>query len=176
MLVTNYFLNPMSEAARIIKKLRLTSHPEGGYFKETYRAKQKIDGNVLQKNFIGVRNISTSIYFLLDGYQVSLFHKIKSDELWHFYKGSPIILHCLNNNDYKKILVGNNFSKGELPQCVIEAGTWFAAEVKNKKSYSLVGCTVAPGFDFADFKLAKRSELLKRFPNREKLILRFTNN
>ena len=166
----------MSEATRIIKKLRLTSHPEGGYFKETYRAKQKIDGNVLQKNFIGVRNISTSIYFLLDGYQVSLFHKIKSDELWHFYKGSPIILHCLNNNDYKKILVGNNFSKGELPQCVIEAGTWFAAEVKNKKSYSLVGCTVAPGFDFADFKLAKRSELLKRFPNREKLILRFTNN
>ena len=166
----------MSEAAQIIKKLGLTSHPEGGYFRETYRAKQKINENVLPKNFIGDRNISTSIYFLLDGNQVSHFHKLKSDELWHFYKGSPIILHCLNGDNYKKIFVGNNFSKGELPQCVIEAGTWFAAEVKNKTSYSLVGCTVAPGFDFADFKLAKRSELLKRFPNREKLISRFTNN
>ena len=166
----------MSEAAQIIRKLRLTSHPEGGYFRETYRAKQKINENVLPKNFVGDRNISTSIYFLLDGDQVSHFHKLMSDELWHFYKGSPIILHCLNGDNYKKILIGNNFSKGELPQCPIKAGTWFAAEIKNKKSYSLVGCTVSPGFDFADFKLAKRSELLKRFPNREKLILRFTNN
>ncbi|MCL4551741.1 MAG: cupin domain-containing protein [Bacteroidetes bacterium] len=166
----------MSEAAQIIRKLRLTSHPEGGYFRETYRAKQKINENVLPKNFVGDRNISTSIYFLLDGNQVSHFHKLMSDELWHFYKGSPIILHCLNGDNYKKILIGNNFSKGELPQCPIKAGTWFAAEIKNKKSYSLVGCTVSPGFDFADFKLAKRSELLKRFPNREKLILRFTNN
>lgn len=165
----------MTKSNLIIKKLRLTSHPEGGYYLETYRSKQKMEEDSLRKHYKGSRNVSTAIYYLLEGRQVSHFHKLKSDEIWHFYKGSSAALHCLNVSGYEKIIVGNNLSKGEVPQYVINAGTWFAAEVKNKKSYSLIGCTVAPGFNFVDFKLANRSELLRKFSEHKKLILRFTN-
>ncbi len=166
----------MSNVKEIIKKLNLRPHPEGGNFREIYRSKQIIKTSSLPSRYHKNRSISTAIYFLLAKGQVSRFHKLKSDEIWHFYKGSSLILHLLKDSKYRQVIVGNDIAKNVMPQYVIKAGTWFASEVKNKKSYSLIGCTVAPGFDFSDFKLAKRSELLKKFPQYQKIIYRFTKD
>jgi predicted cupin superfamily sugar epimerase len=165
----------MNPALEIINKLNLQTHPEGGYFNEIYRSDDMIDKISLPKRYNGDRSISTSIYYMLEGEQVSLFHKLKSDEIWHFYTGSPIILHCLDEDKgYQKILIGNNIFNNEIPQYVIKQGIWFAAEVADKDSFSLVGCTVAPGFDFSDFQFAAKDELIKKFPVYKELIERFT--
>lgn len=165
----------MDSAKKIIEKLKLKPHPEGGYFNEYYRSSETIEDNSLPLRFSGDRNISTSIYFLLEGNQVSLFHRLKSDEIWHYYKGSAAILHCLEENgNYFTIRIGNNIEQNEQPQFVISNGIWFAAEIVDKDSYSLVGCTVAPGFDFADFELANQKKLIEKFPLYKELILRFS--
>ena len=107
--------------------------------------------------------------------QISHFHKLKSNELWHFYYGSPVIIHCLNEKDgYSRIKLGIEFKDEIFPQCTIRNGTWFAAEVENKESFSLVGCTVSPGFDFKDFEMADRNKLLELFPDQNDLIKKFT--
>lgn len=164
----------MNQAKEIIKKLNLKPHPEGGYFREIYRSVQTIRTSELPRRFEGNRNICTSIYFLLEGTQVSCFHKLKSDEIWHFYRGSSAVVHRLKGSEYSQTIVGSNIKNGDTTQLIIKAGTWFAAEVKNKRLYSLIGCTVAPGFDFADFRLAKRSKLLKKFPQHQEIIYKFT--
>lgn len=165
----------MEEAKLIIEKLKLEPHPEGGYFRETYRCDESVDEQHLPSRYKSKRSFSTSIYYMLAGENISHFHKLKSDEVWHFYKGSPVIIHCLNEkNGYTQIKIGLNFSKNILPQFVIEKGTWFAAEVEDKNSFSLIGCTVAPGFDYDDFELAIRDKLIQKFPQHEELITRFT--
>lgn len=157
-----------------IKKLDLIKHPEGGYFKEIYRANEIYYVDQPKKTI--KRNASTSIYFLLDGRQVSKFHRLKSDELWHFYDGSAIKLYVINSDgEFSTFLLGNDLGNGELFQLVIKKNSWFAAEVMDKKSYSLIGCTVSPGFDFTDFELASRKNLMDQFPNYKVEILRFTN-
>jgi hypothetical protein len=113
---------------------------------------------------------------MLHGNQVSYFHKLKSDEIWHFYLGSPAIIHCLNNDGYSKTIVGNGIEHGEQPQFIIKAETLFAAEVEDKNNFSLVGCTVAPGFNFEDLILASRKELLNKYPSHKDLIIKFTND
>ncbi len=164
----------MEETSFLIQELKLQPHPEGGFFSEIYRSHEMIERGSLPKRYTGNRSFSTSIYFMLLKEQVSLFHCILSDEIWHFYKGSPVIIHCLDKKGYKSVKLGNNLSNNEKFQFVIKAGTWFAAEVENKNSFSLVGCTVSPGFDFSDFELARRSKLLTSFPNLNDLIIRFT--
>lgn len=164
----------MSDPETIIKILGLMPHPEGGYYKEIYRSEEILRSDALPERYSGQRNFSTSIYYLLKSGQISQFHKIKSDEIWHFYSGSSVIIHCLNKEGYNKAAVGKNIEEGENFQVVIKAGTWFAAEVNDKISYSLIGCTVAPGFDFNDFILASRDELVKDYPVFEDLIKRFT--
>ena len=152
--------------------LQLEPHPEGGYFKETYRSK----GNITQP-YEGAdqRSFSTGIYFLLISGNFSAFHRIKQDEMWHFYDGSPIHLHILTQEGkYEHVKIGRDFSKGEVPQYVVKAGDWFASEVSVKEGFSLAGCTVAPGFDFADFEMAKRTELLAVYPKMEELIVALT--
>lgn len=165
----------MKQSARkLISELGLLAHPEGGYFKEVYRSNEKLKKEILPKRYSGNRCFATSIYFLLAGEDKSHFHKIKSDEIWHFYYGSTIIIHELTRKGkYQKTLIGSNILKGEKPQYVIEKGNWFAAEVKNKNSFSLIGCTVAPGFDFEDFELAKPQQLIKKFPKQKLLIKKF---
>jgi hypothetical protein len=122
------------------------------------------------------RNVSTSIYFLLDGTQVSKFHRLKSDELWHFYDGTAVKIYCVDaKGRLTEIFLGKKTEKGELFQAVIKKNTWFAAEVVNKKSFALVGCTVSPGFNFSDFELAERKILSKQFPGLRDLIFKFTN-
>ena len=120
------------------------------------------------------RNVSTAIYFLLEEKNRSAFHRIKSDELWFFHQGQPLEIYSIENGQLNSIVLGNDVLNGELPQAVIPANTWFAAKVKDSKGYALVSCTVAPGFDFEDFELAKREELIQQFPHLKEVIEEFT--
>lgn len=164
-------------AITIIKELGLLEHPEGGYFKETYRSKGSISNATLGENYQGDRNYSTCIYFLLTSEKFSAFHKINQDEIWHFYKGSPLLLHIISKEgNYSSIKIGNDFEKGEVPQYVVKGGDWFAAEVISNNAYTLVGCTVAPGFDFADFVLPERKELTALFPQHQEIITKLTHH
>jgi uncharacterized protein len=158
-------------AAAIIKKLKLKKHPEGGYFSETYRTPISIGKNQLPEKFSGKRSLSTTIYFLLTGKNLSSFHKLKADEVWHFYSGVPLNIYTIQKNGrLKKITLGKN----HLYQTVIEAEQWFAAEVTETRFYSLVGCTVSPGFDYRDFELGEEEKLVKLYPHLKGLISRLT--
>ena len=158
-----------------INKLNLIKHPEGGYYKEIYRSEEVISKNALPDRYSSERSVSTAIYFLLDREDVSHFHKIQSDETWHFYEGTSLTIHMIDEaGNYSFQKLGRNFEEGETHQFVIPKCTWFAAEVNDKNSFALIGCTVAPGFDFADFELAKREELVKHFRALKKIIERLT--
>jgi predicted cupin superfamily sugar epimerase len=159
----------------IIQILQLSPHPEGGYFRETYRSAGEISPENLDAADTGKRNHSTCIYFLLTSGAFSAFHRIIQDEIWHFYDGSPLHTHLISRQgNYSKVVIGRDLAKGEVPQFVIPGGTWFASEVISPGSYSLIGCTVSPGFDFRDFELAKREELIRSFPQHNEVIRRMT--
>ena len=161
----------------IVKRLEMTPHPEGGFYKETYRSSGVIPKDVLKNGFMGERNYCTAIYFLLTSDNFSAFHKIKQDEIWHYYEGSSLCVHVISlDGKYNKYKVGMGLDNDELPQLVVPAGCWFASGVKNNNSYSLVGCTVSPGFDFEDFELAKRNDLIQKYPKYEEVITQFTRN
>lgn len=155
----------------IIEKLQLKPHPEGGYFKETYRCSQQITTNEGK-----IRNVSTAVYYLLGNDDKSFFHRIQSDELWHFHQGEPLEIFIISERQLVVTTLGNQIDKGEVPQAVVPAQQWFAARVKNSAGYSLVTCTVAPGFDFTDFELAKKETLLKEYPHLRDIIETFTNH
>ncbi len=163
------------QAQKYIEKLQLKPHPEGGYYKEIYRAGEIILPENLPKRYKLSRNFSTSIYFLLEGNQVSKFHRLKSDEQWHFYDGSKIVIYVIDEGGkLNKILLGRNIEKGESLQTVIKHNSWFAAELSDKISFAIIGCTVAPGFDFNDFELGKRDDLINTFPQLRELIYKLT--
>lgn len=169
----------MNDAAFWIERLDLRPHPEGGYFRETYRAGETIDGVALPKRFTGSRAVATAIYFLITRDAFSAFHRIRSDEIWHFYTGHAVTIAILDtggSGDLATESLGRDPSRGELPQVVIPAGAWFAAEVASPGAFALVGCTVAPGFDFADFELGARSGLLARYPQHRGVIERLTRD
>lgn len=166
----------MDQVKRWIEELGLDPHPEGGWYKEVYRAAEEINAAGLPDRFGGPRSFSTSIYFLLAGDNFSAFHRIKSDELWHFYAGDGLTIHVITpSGDYNAIRLGNRPEAGETFQAVVPAGSWFASGAKSG-GYGLVGCTVAPGFDFADFELADREELQAQFPQHRELIGRLTRS
>ncbi|GAA4277826.1 cupin domain-containing protein [Aquimarina mytili] len=159
----------------IVETLGMNPHPEGGFYKETYRSSGVIAKNGLEKSFNGDRNYCTAIYFLLTSDNFSAFHRIKQDEIWHYYKGSSLYVHVIDpNGEYKRHVVGVNIEQGESPQLVVPAGCWFASSVKDVDAFSLVGCTVSPGFDFDDFELAKRKSLIEQFPEHENIITQLT--
>ena len=159
----------------IAESLNMAPHPEGGFYKETYRSARTIPRGVLGDEFTGDRNYCTGIYFLLTSQNFSTFHRIKQDEMWHFYTGSSLYVHVIDpNGNYHRQTLGINFDNGELPQYVVPAGSWFASSVKDEDSFSLVGCTVAPGFDFDDFELANRKSLIETFPDHKELISQYT--
>lgn len=166
----------MNEKAKYyINKLHLEPHPEGGYYREIYRS-----GEIFFTEFLGgenkkSRSTITSIYFLLEGKQVSHFHRLKSDEIWHFYDGTPVKIHLITKDrKNEEVTLGSRIEDGEYLQFVIKKENWFAAEVIDKNSFSLVGCDVAPGFDFEDFELGKSEIMIKEFPEHKDLILKFT--
>ncbi len=165
----------MPEASYWIEKYEMVRHPEGGYFKETYRSSEVISD--LPKRFTGSRSVSTSIYFLLEAGDFSAFHKILSDEVWHFYTGDALeIFYFDNQNELQIIKLGNNAEIGEVFQAVVPAGSWFGSKPALNSKYSLVGCTVAPGFDFQDFEMAEQKLLLKAFPHYSEIISQLTHS
>lgn len=158
-------------AAYWIRQLQLTAHVEGGAFREVYRSELMISQTALPVFFQGNRNASTSIYFLLAGGQFSAFHRIASDELWHFYFGDPLLIYEIGHSGNLTIhKLGPDIEKGESFQAMVRAGSWFASIPAEGSEYALVGCTVAPGFDFADFELADRATLMKQYPQYAALI------
>ncbi len=165
----------MDEAREWIDRLQLQPHPEGGWFRETYRAAEKVPADTLPERFTGARAFSTAIYFLLAAPAVSVLHRIRSDEVWHFYRGDALTVFTI---DAAGVLgsarLGGDPARAETFQLVIRAGTWFGAGLDGEGSFALVGCTVAPGFDFADFELADRAELVARFPQHRAVIERLT--
>ena len=155
----------MQPAQFWIEKLGLQKHPEGGWFKEVYRSEEEIPVHNLNNSFSGDRNFSTSIYYLLEGNDFSAFHRIKSDELWHFYTGSSAIeILWIKNGQLQKSKVGPDIENNEQFQTVIPKGHWFAARLIDTKGYALVGCTVSPGFHFDDFEMAD-NRLLEEYPH-----------
>lgn len=156
-----------------IDALAMTRHPEGGWFAETYRATELIPEAGLPRRFCGARVFATAIHFLLSQGDVSMLHRIAADEVWHFYAGAPLSVHVIHpDGHYQELLLGGVPEQGERFQAVVPAGCWFGAE--SRGAYSLVGCTVAPGFEFADFELGRRADLLGRYPRHEALIRRLT--
>ncbi|NQY99838.1 MAG: cupin domain-containing protein [Bdellovibrionales bacterium] len=154
-----------------ISKLNLEPHPEGGYFRETYRSELSLQN---LKDFEGERSCSTGIYFLLTSASRSHLHKIKSDEMWHFYLGDPIRIVMLNSEGvHSECTLGRDLASGHHLQFVVPKGVWFGAEVLKGGEHGLAGCTVAPGFDFADFEMAKREELVAEWPQHKKFLEEF---
>ena len=154
-----------------IKKLQLTPHIEGGAFREVYRSSLAIPAPSLPILFQGDRNICTSIYFLLQKGQFSAFHRIASDELWHFYFGDPLLIHEIGHGGALIThRLGSDPEAGEVFQTIIKAGSWFASLPDAMGEYALVGCTVSPGFDFADLEMAGQETLSRQYPEHAKLI------
>jgi predicted cupin superfamily sugar epimerase len=165
----------MTKTARFwIDALQLEPHPEGGYFLETYRSQGTIPHAVLPPRYSGPRSLSTAIYYLLEQGDYSAFHRITSDEVLHFYAGGALEVHMLNDRGHTLVELGHELNQGQTLQCVVPAGSWFAMAPKDSAVYSLIGCTVSPGFDFADFELASAKVLLQEFPaHAEELLSRF---
>ncbi len=158
----------------VIEKLRLLPHPEGGYYKELYRSHEEIDAVHLPTRYGGNRSFYTSIYFLLTKDDISKFHKIQSDEIWHFYMGDPLELYVINREGKLTIQkLGLDLNNDEKPQIMIKKDCWFAAKISGE-DYTLVGCSVSPGFDFNDFMLAKREKLVDEYPHLRTIIEEFT--
>ncbi|MFA8450697.1 MAG: cupin domain-containing protein [Bacteroidales bacterium] len=157
-----------------INKLKLKPHPEGGYYKEIYKSKQMISQNALGNYYSGDRSCGTAIYYLLEKDDFSCFHRVKSDELWHHYDGATIELHMISpQGEYTSSLVGKD-DEGAEPFAFVPAGYWFAAGLLHNKDFALTGCTVSPGFEFDDFEMAKRPELVKLYPKFKELIIKYT--
>lgn len=168
----------MKSATYWVEKYNLLPHPEGGYYAETYRSSEGINKDALPERFTGNRTFSTGIYFLLEANDFSAFHRIKSDEMWHFYAGEALDIFVIypETGNLEIIKLGSNPDNGETFQAVVPAGTWFGSRPAMGSSYSLVGCTVAPGFDFEDFEMAERNILTNLFPQHEKMIQELTSS
>jgi predicted cupin superfamily sugar epimerase len=165
----------MNEVDQIVKHLQLQPHPEGGFYRRTYASAEIAKGPIMDDKYHGPRHFCTSIYYLLTGDSFSAFHRLPQDEIWHFYKGAPIKIHMINEaSQYSTVLLGTDLLDGQAPQYVVPGDRWFAATSLDPDHYSLVGCTVAPGFDFEDFTLANRAELISTFPSQKEIISRLT--
>jgi len=152
-------------AEQYIQHLNLQPHPEGGFYKQNYTSSEFIPSTALPQRFRGKRPFSTAIYYLLQRGDFSTFHKIKSDECWHFYGGSTLHIHMIEKKgNYIFIKLGNRITDNELIQCIVPSGTWFAVEPAPNTDFALTGCTVAPGFDFEDFQIGDKATLLQLFP------------
>ncbi len=152
-------------------------HPEGGYYRETYRSEGIISENVLPDKYTGDRNYSTLIYYMLTENDISCFHRLPSDEIWHFYDGSQVLIYIIDKNGKLEIItLGNEVNKGEVFHFVVRSGNWFGAELIDKSSYALMGCTVTPGFHYDDFEMGKRDKLLEIYPQHKELIKKLTKD
>jgi predicted cupin superfamily sugar epimerase len=154
-----------------ISNYNLQKHPEGGWYKETYKSKETVPAAGLPERFDGSRSFCTAIYFLIEQGNFSAFHRIKSDECWHFYAGGALLVYIITPDGKLDIVhLGNNLDKNEVFQYVVPANCWFASVPEKDTLFSFVGCTVSPGFDFKDFELAYASKLLSQYPQHASII------
>jgi predicted cupin superfamily sugar epimerase len=154
----------------IIERLGLTPHPEGGFYRETWRSRLSLAG----LPHAGPRSASTAIYFLLPAGAFSALHRVASDEVWHHYDGDPLDLHEIDDaGAHTLVVLGRDLSQGQIPQHVVPAGRWQAAVPRGDR-YALCGCTVAPGFDFRDFEMPSRGELGRLFPQHTGLVAKLS--
>ncbi|MCK5584159.1 MAG: cupin domain-containing protein, partial [Elusimicrobiales bacterium] len=147
---------------------------EGGYFRETYRS--KISAPVRFKNDKEAvsRNLGIAIYYLVTPDSFSALHKVKSDEMFHFYAGDPVeIIQIFEGGKTRKIIMGSDFINNQEPQVLVSAGVWQGTRLQEGGKWALLGTTVAPGFEFIDFELGNRNKLLKQFPNLKNEILKY---
>ncbi|WP_105615850.1 cupin domain-containing protein [Vallitalea okinawensis] len=162
----------MTTQKNLIDLLKLEPHPEGGFYRQVYKAEEILED--LPSRFDGARSFSTAIYFLLTKETFSAFHIINQDELWHHYEGGTLKIHIIDQDgNYSFKCLGKNLMDGEEPMVVVPKETYFAAEVI-EGDFVLSGCTVAPGFEFSDFKMPDRRELIEQFPDQERIITELT--
>ena len=161
----------MRDVERMVEALGLKPHPEGGFFRETFRSARRLVAGPEGAQ----RDAATAIYFLLPAGEFSAFHRIRgSDEMWHHYGGDPIEIHTITSSgDHRVTMLGPDVLGGERPQFLVEAGT-FQAAIAPGSRFALCGCTVTPGFEFADFEMPARDDLVARFPRHEHVIRRLT--
>lgn len=159
-----------------IHALELKPHPEGGYFRETYRSAERLPARPGAARPGGSLALSTAILFLLRGHDRSRLHRLGADELWHFHTGAALTLHRIEESgNCHESRLGLALERGEQPQVLVRAGEWFGASLEGGSSFALVGCTVAPGFEYQDFELGVRAELVARYPQHRALIERLTD-
>lgn len=157
-----------------IEKLGLKQHPEGGYYSECYKSSDIINACAVDEAFNGDRRLWTSIYFLLKDREVSRFHRIKSDEIWYYHSGTPLVIHVITKDgELKRVRLGLDVEREEQPQVLVPKGCIFGA-MMDGPGYSLVGCMVSPGFEFGDFELLSREILIREYPQHELVIKRLT--
>jgi len=155
----------MKTAQHYIDQLGLMPHPEGGWYRETYRSDVSVEG----------RAVATGIYFLLTSDNISHLHKIDAEEMWHFYAGDPLTVHVIDAaGEYSTLSIGPDLKGGQVFQAVVPAGVWFGSTVDKAGGFVLVGCTVSPGFEFEGFELAERESLLALYPKHATIIERLT--
>lgn len=165
----------MNDAAWWIQRLGLVEHPEGGCYRETYRSAETLGTDALPGRFREPRSFATAIYYLLRGDQFSALHRIRSDEIWHFYAGAGLVLVMLDEaGNLARAPLGPDPEKGESFQAVVPAGHWFGAMLNDSSGFALVGCTTAPGFEAADLEFADRAALIAHFPQHREIIERLT--
>jgi predicted cupin superfamily sugar epimerase len=157
------------EAGHWIRVLGLAAHPEGGWFREVFRSPERIGREGLPARFPGARSLATSILYLLGAGECSRFHRLRADELWCHHAGGAVHLHLLERGGARRLVVG-----GDTPQVTVPHGTWFAAEPEPGAAFALAGCFVSPGFEFEDFELGNRDQLLAGFPGERERVMRFT--
>jgi predicted cupin superfamily sugar epimerase len=158
-----------------IESLTMQPHPEGGYFAESYRSGETMIASALPDRFAGDRVFSTAIYFLLESHHISALHRIQADEVWHFYAGGPLDIFVIDPAGELSIIhLGSDLANRQVFQAVVPAGYWFGSKPAPGTTFSLVGCTVAPGFDFADFEMAERATLLAQYPQHRAVIEQLT--
>ena len=157
--------------SQLVEYYRMLPHPEGGYYSEVHRDERQVTA----EGFDGMRSASTSIFFLLERGQFSALHRIKSDEVWHFYEGDPLeIWEIDQSGSLKCTRLGNNPKNGENRVYVVKAGNWFGSRPAPESAFSLVGCSVAPGFDFQDFEMPSQEWFLKQYPHHQSQIRELT--
>ena len=162
----------MDQVKKLIKQFEMQPHPEGGWYKQTYKSNEQVAAAALPGRFGGDRSFSTAIYFLLEKGNFSAFHRIKSDECWHFYAGDPLLIYIIEQTgELKVISLGSDHESGQSFQYVVPANCWFASRPAPESEYCFVGCTVSPGFEFDDLELADATVLSTIYPQHKHIII-----
>ena len=160
-----------------IESLKLEKHREGGFASQTYESPLRITDREIKSTFEGTRPLSTSIYFLIHDNNVSNFHRLKADEMWYFHEGISLNIAIISpEGELSEFKLGRDVENGEQLQVLVPSGSIFGAYMQDGKGYSLVGCMVSFGFDFKDFELFNRADLIKEYPAYRDLILKLTTD